>query len=703
MGEVYRARDTTLDRDVALKVLPEAFTSDPDRLARFEREAKVLASLNHPNIAAIHGFEESGDIRALVLELVEGPTLADHIARGPIPIDEALPIARQIAEALEAAHQVGVIHRDLKPANIKVREDGAVKVLDFGLAKVLDPAGGDPSQTATLTAVATQLGAIIGTPAYMSPEQASGKTVDRRSDLWAYGAVVFEMLTGQRAFNGDSVSLLLAEVLKTEPDWTQVPPDTPESVRRLLRRCLTKDRTARIGDASTARLEIDDALAPAPTGDAGVRTADARPVAPRPWVAATVVVSVAAVLFVGWRALREDAPARVPTFFEMSLPSDQQLVLSSINNPVALSPDGSHLAFVGRGEGGPQLYLKRRDEFVATAITGTAGATFPFFSPDGRRLGFFAGGQLRQVQVSGGVPLTICDAAGLPYGATWGPDDTIVFSFMESGLRTVSAGGGDPRILTEPNVGNGEVTHGLPRFLPDGSGVLFTVHWAPEPSVALLSLETRQWETLFEGGAGARWSTTGHLLFGYNGTLLRVPFDLSQGEIIGERETVVQGVYTSPFSVPYFAVSAGGSLVYVPSRQDETLVWVDQSSGMASQVTDLQNTYEHPRVSPDERLIAYDIGPGDRRNVWIFDRLRGFPTRLTDEGSNFLPLWTPDNERVVFVSTRTGSWDIFSKSANGSSEAEVLLQLPYPQIPSSFAPDGTLGYYEIHPDTGRDI
>ena len=704
MGEVWQARDTTLDRDVALKVLPEAFTSDPDRLARFEREAKVLASLNHPNIGSIYGLEEAEGIKALVLELVEGPTLADRIKQGPIPIDEALPIAKQIAEALEAAHEQGVIHRDLKPANIKVKDDGTVKVLDFGLAKALDPnPEGDPSESPTLTAAATQMGVIMGTAAYMSPEQASGQTVNRRSDLWAYGAVVFEMLTGRRAFDGESVSQVLAEVLKGDPDWTRLPLDTADSVRRLLRRCLTKDRTARIGDASTARLEIDEALAPPLPGDAGVRTADARPVAARPWVAAAVAVSVGAVLLVGWSALREDTPARVFAYYPMSLPADQQLVLAGFNNPVVLSPDGSQLAFVGRGEGGSQLYLKPRDEFGATAIPATEGATFPFFSPDGRWLGFFASHQLRKVPVSGGAPITICAATGILHGATWGPDNTIVFSFLESGLRIVSADGGVPETLTEPDVGSGQVTHGLPRFLPDGSGVLFTVHMAPEPSVALLSLETREWEVLLEGGAGARWSPTGHLLFGHNGTVLAVPFDIQRRAITGSSVPVIQGVYTSMFSLPYFTVSAAGTLVYVPSRRDETMVWVDPSSGIESNVTDRPDTYEHPRVSPDGRRVAYDIGPGDRREVWIFDRTRGFSTRLTFEGGNFLPLWTPDGEQLVFGSTRTGSWDIFSRSADGSGEAVPLMLAPYPQVVSSFAPDGTLGYYQIHPETGRDI
>ena len=687
MGQVWQATDTLLHRDVALKILPDAFAGDPDRLARFQREAQVLASLNHPNIAQIYGIEEADGTRALVLELVEGPTLADRIAKGPIPLDEALPIAKQIAEALEAAHEAGVIHRDLKPANIKLRIDGTVKVLDFGLAKALDltPSG---ESSGSLTMAATQVGAIVGTPSYMSPEQASGKTVDRRSDLWAYGAVLFEMLIGRPAFTGESISHVLAEVLKGEPDWTQVPPDTPDAVQRLLRRCLTKDRAGRIGDASTARLEIEEALATRASGDVAVGVAGSRPIATRVWVAAAVAASVGTVGFVGWRSLGEDARVQAPIHVEMWVPSDQQLVLAGFNDPVVLSADGSQLAFVGRGDDGPQIYLQPRDAFAATALPGTEGATFPFFSPDGRWLGFFAGGQLLKVPVAGGAPIRICAAAGIPHGATWGRDNTIVFSFLESGLRVVSAdAGGVPEILTEPDAGSGEITHGLPRFLPDGSSVLFTVHRGPEPSVALLSLETHEWVVLFEGGAGARWSRTGHLLFGHNGTVLAVPFDLRRQEITGSPVPVIEGVYTSQFSVPYFTVSATGTLVYVPSRGDERLVWVDRS-GAPSLLPIAPDAYEHPRVSPDGQQVAFDIGPGDRRDIWIFDSSRSFSRRLTAGGGNFLPLWTPDGERTVFGSTRTGSWDIFSKSADGSGEAKPLLLAPYPQVVSSLGLSG---------------
>ncbi len=701
MGQVYRARDTKLDRDVALKVLPQAFTDDPDRLARFEREAKVLASLNHPNIGHIYGLEEAEGTKALVLELIEGPTLADRIARGPIPIDEALPIAKQIAEALEAAHEAGVIHRDLKPANIKVREDGTVKVLDFGLAKALDPSpGADPSQSPTLTVAATQMGVIMGTAAYMSPEQITGKPVRRASDLWSFGVVLFETLSGEAPFVGGTAPEILTEVLKSDPDWALLPRDTPDSLHRLLRRCLAKDARARIADAGVARLEIEEA-SERPRVTAGHSTV--RATTERPWQFVTgLVVGTLALAVLGWNVLEDASPTAAPTYFEMLLPPDQQLVLAGLNDAVVLSDDGRYLAFVGRGDRGRQLYMKSLDEFVATAIPGTEGASFPFFSPNGQWLGFFAGGEIRKVPVSGGATLKVCDGTGLANGATWGPDNMIVFSSLESGLSIVSADSGVPELLTQPDPRNGEVTHGSPRYLPDGSGVLFTVHRAPEPSVALLSLETREWVTLFEGGAGARWSPTGHLLLGRNGTILAVPFDLTRGVIDGSPVPVLEGVYTSQFSVPYFSVSANGSLLYVPSRRNETMVWAD-AAGSVSPLSVDPDTYEHPRVSPDGRHVAFDIGPGDRRDIWVFDTVRGVSTPLTVDGGNFLPLWTPDGQRIVFASTRTGSWDLYWMAADGTGQTEPLLQLPYPQVPSSFAPDGTLAYYEINPDTGRDI
>ncbi len=704
MGQVYRATDTQLGRDVALKILPDAFAADPDRLVRFQREAQVLASLNHPNIAQIHGIEKSDDTQALVLELVEGPTLADRIAKGPIPLDEALPIAKQIAEALEAAHEAGVIHRDLKPANIKVREGGTVKVLDFGLAKALDTTPeGDPSQSPTLTAAATQMGVIMGTAAYMSPEQAAGRPTDRRSDLWSFGVILLEMLTGTTPFVGDTVSQVLAEVLKSDPDWAFLPSDTPESVQRLLRRCLSKDRRTRISDASMARLEIDDSQLTPTKPPVGERPYS-RPVSRAAWwSAAGVALALLIVTVIAWSAIGSDVTTQVPARFDVSLPANQQLTLPSFNQPITLSADGRQLVFVGRTDVGRQLFLKRQQDFAASPVPGTDGATFPFFSPDGQWVGFFAGGELRKISVSGGTPFTVTGGIGLPNGATWGPDERIVFAVMESGLRTVSAAGGESVPLTELAVGRGDVGHILPQFLPDGSGVLFTQLGPAEPSVALWSRASGEWRVVVEaGGGGARWLPTGHLVYARNETLFVAPFDRSRQEVTGPSLPVLDGVYTSTFRIPYFAVSDTGMLMYVPARADDALVWVDRG-GVSTPAAVERERYEHPRVSPDGRRIAIDFGPGDNRQIWILDTARGVRTPLTTEGSNFLPIWTRDGSRVVFGSLRTGQWELFSKSADGSGDAQMLLEAPHMQAPGSFAPDGTLAYYEIHPQTSRDL
>ena len=421
MGQVYQATDTKLKRQVALKILPEAFSADPERLARFQREAEVLASLNHPNIAQIHGLEEADGVRALVLELVEGPTLADRIKRGPIPLDEALPIAKQIAEALEAAHEAGVIHRDLKPANIKVRDDGTVKVLDFGLAKALDPSPDtDPSQSPTLTAMATQMGVIMGTAAYMSPEQARGKPVDKRADIWAFGVVLYEMLTGSRPFQGEDVSLTLASVMKSDPNVTTLPPDVPATVRTVLRRCLEKDARQRMRDIGDVRLAMEGAFETTvsqPAVDARSLQVWQRPV---PLVFAVLVLVAVTALAV--RGLTRPAPREAVMQFSIPLGPNQSFTDTG-RHLVALSPDGTQLVY----QANDQLFRRPLDQLRPTPIPGTQdGGRSPFISPDGQWIGFWAGGQLRKVAMSGGAAVTLCDADNL-WGASWGDDDMILF------------------------------------------------------------------------------------------------------------------------------------------------------------------------------------------------------------------------------------------------------------------------------------
>jgi len=487
MGQVFRARDTKLNRDVALKILPDPFASDSDRLTRFTREAQTLAALNHPNIAHIHGLEESGGITALVMELVEGEDLSQRIARGAIPLEEALPIAKQIAEALEAAHEQGIIHRDLKPANIKVRTDGTVKVLDFGLAKAIDPVSAlstDASQSPTLTSPAmTQMGMILGTAAYMAPEQAKGRAVDRRADIWAFGCVLYEMLNGKRAFGGEDVSDTLANVLKSEPDWTALPALMPIPIRRLLRRSVEKDRKRRLDSAAAARLEIDEAITAPATGEGVAPVVLAAPRWRRvlPWaVAAVAFIAAVTTLFlwVPWRKASPPAPLRVSA----ELGADVSLVIAEgasapAGNAAVVSPDGSQLAFVARPHGGgaPRLYVRRLDQLTATPLAGTENAVGPFFSPDGQWLGFFGGGTLKKIAVTGGTPVTLADVTNAR-GGSWAEDETIVFSpgtQRGGSLWRVPAADGTAERLT--TLAQGEGTHRWPQVLPGGRAVLYTV------------------------------------------------------------------------------------------------------------------------------------------------------------------------------------------------------------------------------------
>ena len=485
MGQVYQATDTKLNRQVALKILPEAFATDPDRLARFQREAQVLASLNHPNIAQIHGIEESEDTRALVLELVEGPTLADRIAQGPIPLDEALPIAKQIAEALEAAHEAGVIHRDLKPANIKVKDDGTVKVLDFGLAKALDPSPiGDPSQSPTLTAAATQMGVIMGTAAYMAPEQAKGKVADKRADVWAFGVVLYEMLTGRRTFEGADVSEVMAKVITSDPNWDALPPELPPALATYLRRCLQKDPRERLRDIGDVRLAMAGAFdLPAPPP---VELAEPRVVVPAPsiwrqalpWVAG---ISLAVATGVAVWTLKPTPPQPVTRYAVSAAPS-APVQLSNNGNDLAISPDGSRVIYQAADN---MLHVRALDQLEGVPLRGTENAFHPFVSADGAWVGFMAGigGPMQKVSILGGPPVTICELPANLRGASWGPDDVIIFGTNSgSSLLQVSGAGGEPQAITTPEQGR----HLFPEILPDSAGVLFTASTGPGPTMTRL-------------------------------------------------------------------------------------------------------------------------------------------------------------------------------------------------------------------------
>ena len=695
MGEVYRARDTKLDRDVALKVLPEAFTQDPDRLARFEREAKVLASLNHPNIAAIHGLEESDGIRALVLELVEGPTLADRIKRGPISLDEALPIAKQIAEALEAAHEAGVIHRDLKPANIKVRDDGTVKVLDFGLAKALDRGpGSGGSDSPTLTVMATVSGVIIGTAGYMSPEQAKGRAVDKRTDVWAFGAVLYEMLAGTKAFPGSDFSDTLAMVLKFDPEWSALPAETPVLIRRLLRRSLAKERTQRLPDIAAARLDIDevmtdssaDVLASQGVHPAGWRRA-------LPWVAALALAVMTGVAV--WTLMRA-APVTPPSITRsiVLVPSGVSAVY---NRRIAVSPAGSHLAYAGRD----QLYLRAMNEIEVNAVRGTEGAREPFFSPEGQWIGFWADGQLKKVRITGGVPVTLCETA-VYFGASWGPNDSILFS-TSNGIWRVPGSGGTPEVIIL--VEGDDTGFVRPQLLPGGEWVLFGV--SPSGQSAVQSLVTGERQVLIENGRDVGYLPTGHLAYVLDGTLLAVPFDAAQLTITGAPVPLVEGIEHFGRGLAQFAHADDGTLVYEPHRGDlsPTLVWVDRE-GNEESVAAPSGPYASVQLSSDGRRVVTEWADPENTDVWIYDLERGTATRLTfDSAADWDPIWTPDDERVIFASDRDGGpHNLYWKAADGTGDVERLTTSPNDQEPSSFSPDGKILVFEENTnDPAQDV
>ena len=704
MGEVYRARDTKLDRDVALKVLPEAFTADPDRLARFEREAKVLASLNHPNIGSIYGLEEAEGVKALVLELVEGPTLADRIKRGAIPFDEALPIAKQIAEALEAAHEQGVIHRDLKPANIKVKDDGTVKVLDFGLAKALGPdSDGSPSESPTQTAAAaTRTGVLMGTAAYMSPEQARAESVDRRSDVWAFGCVLFEMLTGTCPFAGKGASETLANVLKGEPDWGGLPGNTPALVRRLLRRCLDKERKERLQHIGDARVDIRDAL----DGTSAAETA-AVPTAhsvgrSRTLMWLGVVATALLAGLGGWLAnSRLDSDVEL-SMVRFEIPA--RMTVSPFSRIIAISPDGTHIAHAGLGA---PLAVRSMDQSGTPRELHPTGRG-PFFSPDGDWVGFFDGGLWRTPTRGGAASFVTEIGATRDLGASWGADDTIVFA-TTLGLYRVSAEGGEPELLAAPQSERGELFYSLPDVLPNGKVALFTIVSEGTPrgaQIAALDLGTGEQTIVLHGGSSARYATTGHLVYVEGARLHAVAFDSNTLEVRGEPVPLLAEAGAN------FDVSQTGTLAYVPAREALTsgsvLVWVDRG-GRVEPLSAPPGGYSYPRVSRDGTKIAVALYTAGVRNIHIWDLERSNMSRLTDPPSEELfPEWSADGRRVFFASNRrNGLMNVFSRMADGTGQAELLLESRSGLWPMGLTPDGrqllVLRTEGGAGDTGRDM
>ena len=712
MGEVYRARDTRLKRDVALKILPESFATDPDRLARFQREAEVLASLNHPNIAAIHGIEEGPaeaghHVRALVMELVEGETLADRIARGPLPLDEALPIARQIAEALEAAHEQGIIHRDLKPANIKVRPDGTVKVLDFGLAKALHGPLPDAnvSHSPTLSIAATGAGIVLGTAAYMSPEQARGKTVDRRTDLWAFGCVLFEMLTGAPAFAGEDVTEIIAAVVMKDPPFETLPSQIPPAIQTLLRRCLRKDRRDRLPDAGAARVEIQDALNPqqapmAAQGQVHVRSAGTRPFVP--WSIAAVATIAAIVAGVPYLVRSSPDAAAIRFFVE---PPDG-LSIDTVGSaggtaqaPVVISPDGRQVAFVTRNKAGTrQLWVRPLDGLDARLLNGTDGAMSPFWSYDSRFIGFFADGKLKKIDISGGAPFTLADAPD-PRGGAWNADDVIVFSPGAGPLKKVSAAGGDPTDAT--TLASGEVRHNRPFFLPDGRHLFHNVQGGA-PGIYLSSLDSTERKPIaLNTDTVPVMFSQGHLLFVRQGTLVAQPFNEASLELTGEAVPVAEEIQITGGPLPFIAIlsaSDTGVLVYRTgvNSNGSTLQWVDRSGNRLGTLGE-EADYGDVALSPDATRVAVSVLDRARntRDLWIYDIMRGIRTRFTfDAGDERFASWTPDGSHIVFSSNRVGNEDLYRKSSNGAGVEEAVLTAEGTQRPFSWSSDGRYLLYE---------
>ena len=711
MGEVYRARDSKLHRDVAIKILLAAVATDAERLARFRREAQVLASLNHQNIAHIYGIEEGEAGPFLVMEFVEGPTLADRIAQGPIPVDEALAIARQIAEALDSAHERGIIHRDLKPANLKVSEDGAVKVLDFGLAKALEPvdiaspsSAGQPTIT---TPAMTGVGVILGTAAYMSPEQAKGRVVDRRSDVWAFGCVLYEMLTARRAFEGEDVTDTIAAVVRADPDWNALPAETTPQIRLLLKRCLEKDRRARISDIGVARFLMNETF-DSPPG----QTIAAAPPASRRHTTAFVILALllgaGAVAAEWWLSSRSPTSQVRPVRFALTPPSAQALLLQGNDRDIVVAPDGSFVVYrSGDGTQGSQLMLRSMNELESRPLPGTSNARNPFLSPDGRWVGFFVGAELRRVAAAGGSSSVLARLAGAPRGASWGDDDSIIFASSDgTGLQRVAASGGEPRALTKTDVVKREI-HAYPHVLPGSKSVLFTPYFGADflnVRVDAVDVATGERTTVLEGGSDPHY-VSGYLVYAtvnastdaqsrFRASLRAVRFDAARIEVLGDSVSVVEPVMMGTTGAANYSVSPRGDLVFVPGgsgaagSQQRSLVWVDRK-GRETAIPAPPRAYAVARIAPDGTRVVLDIR--DQTNdVWIWDINRQTLTSLNrDPAQDMSPLWTPDGKRVIWASTRGGgNPNLYWQAADGAGAAERLTTHPRNQFPTSISADG---------------
>jgi eukaryotic-like serine/threonine-protein kinase len=706
MGEVYRARDMKLGRDVALKVLPDAFAHDTQRMARFQREAKVLASLNHSNIAAIYGVEDSGGNPAIIMELVEGPTLADRIRQGPIPAEESHRIAKQICDALEYAHECGIVHRDLKPTNVKVTKEDAVKILDFGLAKAMedDAASLDISNSPTLSRIATQAGVLLGTPAYMSPEQAKGKPVDRRADIWAFGCVLYEMLTGKQTFSGETATDTLASVIKEEPDWSRLPPETAARVRVLLQRCLQKDPKQRLRDIGDARISIDEVLAGAPEPSFVTFAPVAEPLSRRvmPW--ALFAAAAVALLVLGFVHFRSKPPLVNAVRFQIQLP--EKTILSAVT-AFALSPDGRQLAFYAAGTDGIQrLWIRPLDSLEARPLPGSdwAGVNPPpfFWSSDSQYVVFDGGGNLKKIGISGGQAQTLCDAGGFVVGGSSNREGVIIFGQDPGVITRVAADGGPALPLTALDSSRGETRHTFPWFLPDGRHFLYlrtsnqpendgvyvgSLDAKPEDQVPKRLLPTAS-QAIYVPSLG---SESGHLLFMRDGALIAQPFDATRLQLAGEPVPVAAQL-GSFRDIGFFSASTNGVVAYRlgGSSGDLQLTWFDREGKVLGTLGN-SGLYGSLAVSPDGRRAAVnrrDPQTG-KYEIWLYDFSQGTSSRFTfGSSSAMVPIWSADESRIFFASDANGQFDLYQKPANATKDEELLLKSSEAKFPMSVSRDG---------------
>ena len=709
MSEVYRARDLTLGREVAIKVLPPVLARDPDKLARFEREAKLLAALNHKNIAVIHGLEQDDDVWYLILELIPGDTLTERLKKGPLSLAEARAIFLQIAEALEAAHDKGIIHRDLKPANVKITDDGTVKLLDFGLGKELRPSRAVSQKTETFDGIATSPGLVMGTPGYMSPEQVRAQTMTKGTDVWSFGVVLFEALAGVHPFARETLPDMLSAILNDSPPWERLPHTLPRAWRVLLERCLRKSEHDRLHDIADVRIEIEEA-------PETVLVSDGRTSASLPrWAIAIMATLSALVLWSFWRssAPPERAPGVVRRFV-IDLPPTATLSLDGAS-ALTVSTDGTRLVYATRRAERSQLHQRTLDQLETVPIPGTEGGVGPFFSADGDSLGFFASGKLKTLSFPG-TPVTLTDAP-TPRGASWSPsnDRRILFSpASQGGLAIVLETGGTANDVTTIEADSTELAHRWPSLLPDGAAALVTLWSRDGVDIGIVELSTGRVTALVDNGSYARYAPTGptgptgHLVFARAGDLYAAAFDARARKLLSEPVSVIEGIaFDAQTGAAFYDVSADGALFYVAADseiEDPATMLLVSRDGLATPIGSPTASLQVPRFSPDGRFVVATVQDQDATDIWSLHLGRGNLTRLTFDGTNGAAIWTPDGKRIAFSSSRNGEHAIYWKPADGSGTAERLTTPGNAVFPTSFSPNGeTLTYTELHPETGLDV